>query len=35
VDKLSAGRVKVLCRKTIAAPEATDHCALVVEAEFN
>ena len=35
VDRPSAGRVKVLGRKTIAAPEATDHCALVVEAEFN
>ena len=35
VDKQHANRVKVLSRKTIAAPEATDHCALVVTAEFD
>ena len=33
--EFGAGRVKVLGRKTVAAPEATDHCALVVEAEFS
>ena len=35
VDKQHENRVKVLSRKTIAAPEATDHCALVVTAEFD
>ena len=34
VDTPHAARVKVLSRKTIAAPEATDHCALVVKAEL-
>jgi endonuclease/exonuclease/phosphatase family metal-dependent hydrolase len=35
VDKAHAGKVKVLERQTIAAPEATDHCALVVKAELS
>ena len=35
VDTQSAGRVRVTERKTIAAPEATDHCALVVKATLD
>ncbi len=34
VDTAHADRVKVLSRKTVAAPEATDHCALVVTASL-
>ena len=34
VDTAHADRVEVLSRKVIAAPEATDHCALVVTAKL-
>ena len=34
VDTAHADRVEVLSRKVIAAPEATDHCALIVTANF-
>ena len=34
VDTKHAERVEVISRKVIAAPEATDHCALVVKAKF-
>ena len=35
VDAKHADRVKVLSRNVIAAPDATDHCALVVKATVN
>ena len=35
VDTKHADKVKVLSRKAIAAPEATDHCALVVTADVS
>ena len=34
VDAKHANMVEVMSRKVIAAPEATDHCALVVKAKF-
>ena len=34
VDRRNAADVRVKSREVIAAPEATDHCALVVEVEF-
>ena len=34
VDTAHADRIEVLSRKVVAAPEATDHCALVVTANF-
>lgn len=34
VDTKHANMVEVISRKVIAAPEATDHCALVVKAKF-
>ena len=35
VDKKHFGKVEVTSRRVIAAPEATDHCALVVTAKVN
>jgi endonuclease/exonuclease/phosphatase family metal-dependent hydrolase len=35
VDKAHAGGVEVLSREVIAAPKATDHCAVVVKARIN
>ena len=34
VDTKHTNEVEVVSRKVIAAPEATDHCALVVEAKI-
>ena len=34
VDTKHADRIEVISRRAIAAPEATDHCALVVKAKF-
>ena len=34
VDRRHAGKVRLKSRETIAAPEATDHCAVVVELEW-
>ena len=34
VDTKHADRIEVISRRVIAAPEATDHCALVVKAKF-